>query len=156
MPTVTKIEATVNPITHFPQMQMKKRRVAGYARVIKAYEDRNPDTSKLLFHSDQGYNYTSKTFRNCLSAFGIQQSLSRKGVPYDNSVCESFFKSLKQEELYRTNYRSEKHLRNALSEYVVFYNDKRPHTYLHYRTPNKAEADYYHYSSQKEKAPIEQ
>lgn len=33
MPTVTKIEATVNPITHFPQMQMKKRRVAGYARV---------------------------------------------------------------------------------------------------------------------------
>lgn len=124
--------------------------------LIKAYEDRNPDTSKLLFHSDQGYNYTSKTFRNCLSAFGIQQSLSRKGVPYDNSVCESFFKSLKQEELYRTNYRSEKHLRNALSEYVVFYNDKRPHTYLHYRTPNRAEADYYHYSSQKEKAPIEQ
>ena len=124
--------------------------------LIKAYEDRNPDTSKLLFHSDQGYNYTSKTFRNCLSAFGIRQSFSRKGVPYDNSVCESFFKSLKQEELYRTNYRSEKHLRNALSEYVVFYNDKRPHTYLHYRTPNKAEADYYHYSSQKEKAPIEQ
>ena len=78
--------------------------------LIKAHEDRNPDTSKLLFHSDQGYNYTSKTFRNCLSAFGIQQSLSRKGVPYDNSVCESFFKSLKQEELYRTNYRSEKHL----------------------------------------------
>ena len=124
--------------------------------LIKAYEDRNPDTSKLLFHSDQGYNYTSKTFRNCLSAFGIQQSVSRKGVPYDNSVCESFFKSLKQEELYRTNYRSEKHLRNALSEYVVFYNDKRPHTYLHYHTPNKAEADFYHYSSQKEKAPIEQ
>ena len=123
--------------------------------LIKAYEDRYPDTSKLLFHSDQGYNYTSKTFRNCLSAFGIQQSLSRKGVPYDNSVCESFFKSLKQEELYRTNYRSEKHLRNALSEYVVFYNDEGPHTYLHYRTPNKAEADYYHYSSQKEKAPIE-
>ena len=34
MPTVTKIEATVNPITHFTQMQMKKRRVAGYARVL--------------------------------------------------------------------------------------------------------------------------
>lgn len=33
MPTVTKIEATVNPITHFPQIQLKKRRVAGYARV---------------------------------------------------------------------------------------------------------------------------
>ena len=124
--------------------------------LIKAYEERNPDASKLLFHSDQGYNYTSKTFRNCLTAFGIQQSFSRKSVPYDNSVCESFFKSLKQEELYRTNYTSEKHLRKALSEYVVFYNDKRPHTYLRYRTPNKAEADYYQYLSQKEKVSIEQ
>ena len=124
--------------------------------LINAYEERNPDPSKLLFHSDQGRNYTAKAFRDCLISFGIQQSFSRKGVPYDNSVCESFFKSLKQEELYRTNYKSEKHLRKALSEYVVFYNDKRPHTYLRYRTPNKAEADYYHYLSQKEKASIEQ
>lgn len=98
--------------------------------LINAYEERNPDPSKLLFHSDQGKNYTAKAFRHCLMAFGIQQSFSRKSVPYDNSVCESFFKSLKQEELYRTNYKSKKHLRKALSKYVVFYNDKRPHTYL--------------------------
>jgi len=124
--------------------------------LINAYEERNPDPSKLLFHSDQGKNYTAKAFRDCLMTFGIQQSFSRKSVPYDNSVCESFFKSLKQEELYRTNYKSEKHLRKALSEYVVFYNDKRPHTYLCYRTPNKAEADYYHYLRQKEKVSIEQ
>ena len=124
--------------------------------LINAYKERNPDPSKLLFHSDQGKNYTAKAFRDCLLSFGIQQSFSRKSVPYDNSVCESFFKSLKQEELYRTNFKSEKHLRNALSEYVVFYNDKRPHTYLRYRTPNKAEADYYQYLSQKEKVLIEQ
>lgn len=117
--------------------------------LIKAYEERKPNTSKLLFHSDQGYNYTSKTFRKCLSAFGIQQSFSRRAVPYDNAVCESFFRLLKQEELYRTNYKSEKHLRKSLSEYVTFYNDKRPHTYLNYRTPNKAESDYYQHLSQK-------
>ena len=71
--------------------------------LINAYKERNPDPSKLLFHSDQGKNYTAKAFRDCLLSFGIQQSFSRKSVPYDNSVCESFFKSLKQEELYRTN-----------------------------------------------------
>ena len=124
--------------------------------LLNAYEEIKPDVSKLLFHSDQGKNYTAKTFRDCLAAFGIQQSFSRRSVPYDNSVCESFFKTLKQEELYRTSYKSEKHLRTSLSEYVVFYNDKRPHTYLRYRTPNKAEADYYHKLSQKEKASNEQ
>ena len=124
--------------------------------LLNAYEERKPDVSKLLFHSDQGRNYTANAFRDCLTTFGIQQSFSRKSVPYDNSVCESFFKTLKQEELYRTNYKSEKHLRQALSEYVIFYNDKRPHTYLRYRTPNKAEADYYYRLSQKEKVSIEQ
>ncbi|MBE7015155.1 MAG: IS3 family transposase [Ruminococcaceae bacterium] len=124
--------------------------------LINAYEERDPDTSKLLFHTDQGRNYTAKAFRDCLISFGIQQSFSRKGVPYDNSVCESFFKSLKQEELYRTNYRSEKHLRKSLGEYIIFYNERRPHSYLRNRTPNKAESDYYHYSSQKEKVSIEQ
>jgi len=110
----------------------------------------------LLFHSDQGSNYTSRTFRNCVSAFGIKQSFLRKSTPYDNSVCEAFFKLLKQEELYRTNYKSEKQFRNALSEYVAFYNDKRPHTLLRYRTPNKAESYYFRNLEQKEKVSIEQ
>lgn len=116
--------------------------------LMNAIEERNLDTTMLLFHSDQGYNYTSKTFKNYVKALGIKQSFSRKSTPYDNSVCESFFKSLKHEELYRTNYTSEKHLRKSLSEYVVFYNDKRSHSYLRYRTPNKAEADFYRYLKQ--------
>lgn len=124
--------------------------------LLKSFEERKPDTSRLLFYSDQGANYTSKTFRNYIKSLGIEQSFSRKSTPYDNSVCESFFKSLKHEELYRTDYTSEKHLRKPLSEYVVFYNDKRPHSYLRYRTPNKTEVDYFRYSSQKYKASIEQ
>ena len=123
---------------------------------MNAIEERNPDTTMLLFHSDQGYNYTSKTFKNYVKALGIEQSFSRKSTPYDNSVCESYFKSLKHEELYRTNYTSEKHLRKSLSEYVVFYNDKRPHSYLRYRTPNKAEADFYRYLKQNYDISIKQ
>jgi len=114
-----------------------------------AYETRKPDTSKLIFHSDQGSNYTSKAFRLYVNILGMQQSFSKKSMPYDNSVCESFFNSLKREELYRTNYTSEKHFRKSLSEYILFYNTKRPHSYLRYRTPDKAEAEYYQYFSQK-------
>ena len=114
-----------------------------------AYETRKTDTSKLIFHSDQGSNYTSKAFRLYVNILGIQQSFSRKSMPYDNSVCESFFNSLKREELYRTNYTSEKHFRKSLSESILFYNTKRPHSYLRYRTPDKAEAEYYQYFSQK-------
>ena len=44
----------------------------------------------------------------------------------------------------------------SLEEYIIFYNERRPHSYLRNRTPNKAESDYYHYSSQKEKVSIEQ
>lgn len=85
-----------------------------------------------------------------VGSLGVKQSFLRKAMPYDNSVCESFFSSLKREELYRINYTSEKNFRNSLSKYVDFYNDRRPHTFLRYHTPNKAEADFYRYLSQKE------
>ena len=54
------------------------------------------------------------------------QSFSKAGVPYDNSVMESFFSSLKREELYRTKYRSEAEFRAAVDAYMVFYNERRP------------------------------
>lgn len=118
--------------------------------LANAYKTRNPDASKLIFHSDQGSNYTANAFMEYVCSLGFKQSFSRKAMPYDNSVCESFFSSLKREELYRINYTSEKNFRNSLSKYVDFYNDRRPHTFLRYRTSNKAEADFYRYLSQKE------
>ena len=117
--------------------------------LANAYNARTPDTSKLIFHSDRGSNYTSKAFMVYANTLGIQQSFSRKSMPYDNSVCESFFNSLKREELYRTNYTSEKHFRKSLADYMLFYNTKRPHSFLRYRTPDKAEAEYYQYFRQK-------
>lgn len=101
-----------------------------------AYELRQPDKS-LLFHSDRGSNYISKTFMDYLRSLSVKQSFSRAHMPYDNSVCESFFGGMKREELYRTNYKSEKELQQSIKNYIEFYNTKRPHTLLRYRTPIK-------------------
>lgn len=60
----------------------------------KAFESRKP--TRLLFHSDKGANYTSKTFMTYLKSLGVKQSFSNLGVPYDNSVMESFFQISKK------------------------------------------------------------
>lgn len=107
---------------------------------LSAYKERQPQT--LMFHSDQGCNYTSTVFRLQLKELNVKQSFSNPGNPFNNSVMESFFKSLKTEKLYRTDFRSEKELRTAVKEYIDFYNEKRPHSVLRYRTPNQYETDY--------------
>ena len=81
------------------------------------YESRRPDEN-LIFHTDNGSNYTSKTFRDYLKKLGVTQSFSRPHIPYDNSVMESFFANMKREELYRAKYRSEKEFRKAVKEYM--------------------------------------
>ena len=97
----------------------------------------------LIFHSDNGANYTSYTFTSYLKELDIKQSFSRAHNPYDNSVCESFFKTLKQEEIYRKDYRSEKDMLRSITTFMEFYNNSRPHSMNGYRTPNKHEAAYY-------------
>ncbi len=112
-------------------------------RTLKdAFESRKPD-SKLLFHSDNGSNYTSKSFMKFVKELNITQSFSRPHIPYDNSVMESFFKTLKAEELYRTKYRSERDFKESVSKYITFYNSQRPHSIIKYWTPNKWEAKYW-------------
>lgn len=64
---------------------------------MQAYSSREI-TGDLLFHSDQGSNFVSKTFMNYLKELDVKQSFSKPGRPYDNSVCESFFSNFKQEE----------------------------------------------------------
>ena len=64
---------------------------------------------------------------------------------------ESFFASMKREELYRTKYRSEQELRAAVAEYIKFYNESRPHAKNGYKTPAKKEQEYYANSKQTEK-----
>ena len=106
-----------------------------------AYKARKPDSS-LIFHTDRGGNYRSKTMNDYMRSLHITHSFSRAHVPYDNSVMESFFASLKREELYRTKYRSEADFRSAVDKYIIFYNTKRPHRKLQYKTPEQKEEEY--------------
>lgn len=106
-----------------------------------AYEERCPVAS-LIFHTDRGSNYHSKTFCALLCSLGVTQSFSRAHIPYDNSVMEAFFSNLKREELYRTKYRSENEFRTAVDTYMVFYNEQRPHAKNGYKTPFKKELDF--------------
>lgn len=106
-----------------------------------AYEERCP-VEPLIFHTDRGSNYHSKTFCALLRSLGVTQSFSRAHIPYDNSVMEAFFSNLKREELYRTKYRSENEFRTAIDKYMVFYNEQRPHAKNGYKTPLKKELDF--------------
>ena len=106
-----------------------------------AYTNRKP-ILPLIFHTDRGSNYQSKTFRLTLQSLGVTQSFSRAHIPYDNSVMESFFSNLKREELYRRKYCSENEFRTAVNQYIIFYNEQRPHAKNGYKTPLKKEQDY--------------
>lgn len=104
-----------------------------------AYKLRKPTDLLLLFHSDQGANYTSRTFRTYLKELGIKSSFSNPGEPYDNAVMEAFNKSLKYEEFYVRHYRSERDLKDSIKEYIEFYNSYRIHSYNHNKTPDQKE-----------------
>lgn len=81
--------------------------------------------------------------RLMLMSLGVEQSFSRSHAPYDNSVAEAFFKSLKTEELYRSIYRSEAELKACVTKYIDFFNNERPHKYLNYLTPAKKKELFY-------------
>ena len=108
----------------------------------QAYEFRKPPEG-LLFHSDNGSNYISRNFTSYLRHCGVIQSFSKARTPYDNSVCESFFSNMKSEELWRTNYRSEKELRKSIAKYIAFYNSERPHSAVRNMSPDSFEALYH-------------
>lgn len=101
-----------------------------------AYYERMPKAG-LILHTDQGTNYTSSAFQKCAKELNIIQSISRASNPYDNTVMESFFKTLKLEELYRKNYRSERELKESIARYIHFYNSERVHSMTFYRSPDK-------------------
>lgn len=100
------------------------------------------DPEDLTFHSDRGGQYTSDTFFNLLQRCGVKQSFSRSGRPCDNAVAETFFATFKREEAYRRDYSSEADFRKSVAEYVLFYNEQRPHQTLAYKSPVRFEELY--------------
>ena len=109
----------------------------------KAFDKRGMPKG-LMFHSDRGTQYTSESFRKLLDKFNVIQSFSKKGYPYDNAVCESFFKHFKREEAHRRCYHSKQELFLAVFKYIDgYYNSLRPHASLGWLTPDQVEDNFY-------------
>jgi transposase InsO family protein len=103
---------------------------------------RRQPPSGVVHHSDQGIQYACFDYVEELKKHGMTPSMSRPANPYDNAVCESFMKTLKQEEIYCQQYRDLADLNEHLEEFIErYYNRLRLHSALGYRTPEAFERD---------------
>jgi putative transposase len=94
----------------------------------------------LLFHSDRGSQYAAHNYQERLTERGIACSMSRKGNCWDNAVVESFFATLKKEEVHREDYVTHEQAKASLFYYIeIFYNRKRRHSALGYQSPHQYE-----------------
>jgi putative transposase len=84
---------------------------------------------RVMIHSDQGSQFTSREWQTFLSQHNLDASMSRRGNCYDNAVAESFFHLLKRERIRRKTYQTREAARQDVFEYIeMFYNPKRKHT----------------------------
>lgn len=127
------------------------RRVIGYAishlldtriclaALDAALEERQP-SSGLVHHSDRGVQYASKAYRERLEEHGIRGSMTRRGNPYDNALVESFFKTLKHEEVLAFDYETVEDVVERLPHFLEeVYNRRRLHSALGYMPPEEFE-----------------
>ena len=97
----------------------------------------------LIHHSDQGVQYASVDYAARLSEAGARISMAAAGNPYENAQAESFFKTLKREEVYLKDYRTFEEAQANLATFIDdVYNTKRLHSSLGYRPPAEVEAAY--------------
>jgi putative transposase len=96
-----------------------------------------------IMHSDRGTQYTSTEYREKLVELGLRHSVGRTGQCWDNALAESFFASLKNERVHHVVYPTRKAAKEDIAHYIeLFYNYRRIHSALGYRTPHEVRTEY--------------
>lgn len=132
-------------------MDLYSRRIVGWSMAARRTSKLVKDALKLalaqrqpgpglMHHSDRGSQYASADYRILLTAHGMVASMSRSGDCYDNAPMESFFGTLKTERVHYRHYRTRAEARRDIFNYIeVFYNRKRRHSALGYKSPAEFE-----------------
>ena len=132
-------------------MDLYSRRIVGWSMAARMTSKLVKDALKLalaqrqpgpglMHHSDRGSQYASADYRILLTAHGMVASMSRSGDCYDNAPMESFFGTLKTERVHYRHYRTRAEARRDIFNYIeVFYNRKRRHSALGYKSPAEFE-----------------
>ena len=102
---------------------------------LDALDEAMKDSTPQVFHSDQGRQYTSLKFIDALTAADIRISMSGKGRAFDNILAERLWRTVKYEDVYLHQYADGHELIAALERYFDYYNHRRLHQSLGYRTP---------------------
>ena len=90
-----------------------------------------------LFHTDRGSEFKNHVIEQVLTAFNISRSLSNKGNPFDNAVCESMYNIIKTEFIFEREFADLDEFKLLWFDYVNWYNNVRIHGSLEYNTPNE-------------------
>jgi putative transposase len=110
-------------------------------RALRMALERRRPAPGLVHHSDRGVQYAAKDYVEVLTKHGIEISMSRRGNPFDNAICESFMKTLKYEQVYREDYRVFEEAELGIDYFIDdVYNEKRLHSALRYVPPAEFEA----------------
>jgi putative transposase len=110
------------------------------AALRNATQSRKPAPG-WIHHSDQGVQYACRGYVEAVAAASGELSMSSKACPYDNAKAESFFATLKKEEVYLEEYHSFQHAKERIGRYIDdMYNRRRLHSKLGYASPEEFEA----------------
>ncbi|UHJ66518.1 IS3 family transposase [Melaminivora jejuensis] len=104
----------------------------------------------LIFHSDRGSQYCSHEFQDALKDWGMRSSMSRKGNCWDNAPTESFWGRLKTASVHGCKFATREQARQAVMDWMAFYNHRRLHSSLGYLSPMQYEQRWY--EAQRKKA----
>lgn len=104
---------------------------------IRRFGGRIPRSHSLTLRSDNGLVFMAKHFRQTTKRYGIQQEFITPYTPEQNGMVERFFRSLKDECVYQHHFQSFEEAHAAISRWIRYYNEQRPHQALGYRSPSQ-------------------